>query len=81
MDLELYVENLNRQLAVAAEAGGEEARALVERLIAPLEAAIPAPMAKSISVAVGESETIRSGFVAIRTFPFAAFTETGKGDC
>ena len=31
MNLELYVENLNRQLAVAAEAGGDEARALAER--------------------------------------------------
>lgn len=40
MDLRLYVENLQRQLAVAAEAGGNEARALAERLIAPLDAAI-----------------------------------------
>src|SRR6266567_182224 len=40
MNLDLYVEDLNRQLAVAAEAGGEEARALVDRLVAPLEAAI-----------------------------------------
>jgi hypothetical protein len=38
-------------------------------------------MAKSISVAVGESETIRSGLFTIRTSPFAAFTERGKGDC
>ena len=31
MNLELYVENLHRQLVVAAGAGGEEARALAER--------------------------------------------------
>src|SRR5215204_3774424 len=48
MNLELYVENLNRQLAVAAEAGGDEARALAERLVAPLEAAIgPAAPART----------------------------------
>jgi hypothetical protein len=35
MNLELYVENINRQLALAAEAGGDEARALAERLVAP----------------------------------------------
>ena len=40
MDLEPYVENINRQLAVAAEAGGDDARALAERLVAPLDAAI-----------------------------------------
>jgi hypothetical protein len=34
MNLELYVENINRQLAIAAEAGGDEARALAERLVA-----------------------------------------------
>ena len=32
MDLTPYVENLRRDLAVAAEAGGEDARALAERL-------------------------------------------------
>src|SRR6266540_294030 len=35
-------------------------------------------MANSISVMVGESETIRSGLFAIRTSPLAAFTETGN---
>ena len=39
MDLMPYVERLQRDLAVAAAAGGEEARALAERLTAPLEAA------------------------------------------
>ena len=30
MDLSPYVENIQRQLAVAAEAGGEDARALAD---------------------------------------------------
>ena len=37
MDLTPYVENLRRELAVAADAGGEDARALAERLTAPLD--------------------------------------------
>ncbi|MEV7939313.1 hypothetical protein AB0O82_24655 [Kitasatospora sp. NPDC088264] len=36
MDLTPYVDNLRHDLLVAAEAGGEEARALAERLISPL---------------------------------------------
>jgi hypothetical protein len=39
MDLTPHVETLQRQLLLAAEAGGDEARALGERLIAPLDAA------------------------------------------
>src|ERR1700716_3478199 len=47
MDLRVYIDDIHRQLATAAEAGGEErragaeeARALAERLVAPLDAAI-----------------------------------------
>jgi hypothetical protein len=40
MNLTPYVENLRRDLAVAADAGGEEARALAERLTGPLESAV-----------------------------------------
>jgi predicted DNA binding CopG/RHH family protein len=40
MQVDQYVETIRRQLEVAAEAGGDEARALAERLVAPLEAAI-----------------------------------------
>jgi hypothetical protein len=39
MDLRQYVDHIHQQLAVAAEAGGEEARALAERLVAPLDSA------------------------------------------
>jgi hypothetical protein len=40
MRLEPYVESIRRQLQVAAEAAGSDAPVLVERLVAPLEAAI-----------------------------------------
>ena len=36
MDLRVYIEDIHRQLAAAAEAGGDEARALAERLAASL---------------------------------------------
>lgn len=35
MDLTPYVDNLRQELAVAADAGGDDARALAERLTAP----------------------------------------------
>jgi len=40
MQIDPYVESIRRQLEASAEAGGEEARALADRLTAPLEAAI-----------------------------------------
>ncbi len=39
MNLTPHIEGLQRQLLLAAEAGGDDARALGERLIAPLDAA------------------------------------------
>jgi len=67
MNLELYVENLNRQLAVAAEAGGDEARALAERLVAPLEAAIRLTLQDALAAAVEEITTeLAPGSVELR---------------
>ena len=40
MDLRPHIDNIHRQLVVAAEAGGEEARSLADRLTAPLDAAV-----------------------------------------
>lgn len=57
MNLELYVENLNRQLVVAAEAGGDEARALAERLVAPLESAIRLTLQDALAAAAEEITT------------------------
>ena len=54
MDLRPYVDILSRQLAVAAEAGGDEARVLVERLVAPLDAAIRLTLQDVLAAAVEE---------------------------
>jgi hypothetical protein len=54
MDLGVYVENLQRQLAVAADAGGEEARAVAERLAAPLDSAIRLTLQDALTVAAEE---------------------------
>ena len=67
MNLELYVENINRQLAIAAEAGGDEARALAERLVAPLEAAIRLTLQDALAAAVEEITTeLAPGSVELR---------------
>src|SRR2546422_3793560 len=54
MDIHLYVESIHRQLAVAAEAGGDEARALAERLVAPLDAAIRLALQDVLAAAAEE---------------------------
>ncbi|HYI17773.1 MAG TPA: hypothetical protein VD836_03645 [Solirubrobacteraceae bacterium] len=54
MDLTPYVENLRRELAVAAEAGGEDARALAERLTAPLDSATRLMLLEALSAAADD---------------------------
>jgi hypothetical protein len=54
MDLTSYVDTVRRELAVAAEAGGDEARALAERLTAPLEPAIRLMLLDALSAAAAE---------------------------
>lgn len=54
MNLTSYVEHLRRDLAVAADAGGEDARALAERLTAPLESAVRLMLLDALSAAVDE---------------------------
>jgi hypothetical protein len=54
MDLMPYVARLQRDLAVAAAAGGEDARALAERLAAPLESATRLVLLDALSAAAGE---------------------------
>lgn len=54
MDLGTHVEQLQRQLAEAVAAGGEEARATVERFASPLEAAIRLALQDVVAVAVDE---------------------------
>lgn len=67
MDLTPYVETLHRDLAVAAEAGGEEARRLAERLTAPLESATRLTMLNVLSAAMDEiTREIAPGSVDVR---------------
>jgi hypothetical protein len=54
MNLTGYVETLRQQLAVAAAAGGDDARALAERLTAPLDAAARLVLLDALSAAAGE---------------------------
>ena len=51
MELGRYVENIQQQLIVAAEAGGDDARALAQRLLAPLDAAIRLTLQDALAVA------------------------------
>jgi hypothetical protein len=67
MDLGLYVENLHRQLMVAAEAGGDDARALAERLVAPLDAATRLTLQDVLAAAAEEITTeLAPGSVELR---------------
>jgi hypothetical protein len=54
MDLRLYVEDIHRQFAAAAEAGGDDARALAERLAAPLDAALRLALQDALAAAAEE---------------------------
>src|SRR3954454_21842318 len=67
MDLTPYVETLRRELAVAAEAGGDEARELAERLTAPLESATRLTLLNVLSAAMGEvTRDLAPGSVDVR---------------
>jgi hypothetical protein len=67
MELSPYVENLQRQLAVAADAGGDDARAVAERLIAPLDAAIRLTLLDVLAAAAEEITTdLAPGSVQLR---------------
>ena len=67
MDLRLYVESLQRQLAVAAEAGGEEAQAVAARLAAPLDSAIRLTLQDALTLAAEEiTVELAPGAVEVR---------------
>jgi hypothetical protein len=67
MDITPYVENLRRELAVAADAGGEDARALAERLTGPLESAVRLMLLEALSAAAGEiTRELAPGSVELR---------------
>jgi hypothetical protein len=67
MDLTPYVDTLRHELAVAAEAGGEDARALAERLTAPLESAVRLALLDVLSAAADEiTRDLAPGSVDLR---------------
>ena len=67
MDLTPYVDALRRELAVAAEAGGEDARELAGRLTAPLESATRLTMLNVLSAAMDEiTRELAPGSVDVR---------------
>ena len=67
MDLTQHVDNLGREFAALAEAGGEPARELVERLTGPLESAIRMTLLDALSSATDEiSRDLAPGSVELR---------------
>src|SRR4051795_1131289 len=67
MELSPYVENLRRELAIAGEAGGEDARALADRLTAPLESAVRLTLLEALSAAADEiTRELAPGSVELR---------------
>jgi hypothetical protein len=67
MDLTPYVESLRGELTVAADAGGEDARALAERLTAPLESAVRLMLLDALSAAADEiTRELAPGSVELR---------------
>ncbi|AEW99132.1 hypothetical protein [Streptantibioticus cattleyicolor] len=67
MDLTPYVDNLRHEIAVAADSGGEEARALAERLAAPLESSARLTLLSALSAAMAEvTRDLAPGSVEVR---------------
>jgi hypothetical protein len=67
MDLTQYVTNLRGELSVAAEAGGDDARRLAERLTAPLEPAVRLMLLEALSAAADEiTREMAPGSVELR---------------
>lgn len=67
MDLSPYVEQLRRELAASAELGGDEARALADRLTGPLEASLRLALLSALSSAAEEiTSQLAPGSVDVR---------------
>jgi hypothetical protein len=67
MDLTPHVTNLGREFATLAEAGGEQSRALVERLSGSLESSIRMTLLDALSAAADEiSRDLAPGSVELR---------------
>jgi len=67
MDLTPFVDQLRRDLLTAADAGGDEARALAERLTAPLESSFRLALLSALSQAAEElTAQLAPGAVDVR---------------
>jgi HicB family len=67
MELTPYVESLRRELTTAAEVGGEDARALADRLLQALDAAVRLTLLEALSTAAEEiSAELAPGAVDVR---------------
>ena len=67
MDLTPYVHDIREDLALAAEAGGDEARALAERLTGLLESALRLALLDALSTAAAEiTRELAPGSVEVR---------------
>ncbi|WP_029431612.1 toxin-antitoxin system HicB family antitoxin [Blastococcus sp. URHD0036] len=67
MDLSPFVDQLRRDLLAAADAGGDEARALAERLTAPLESSVRLALLSALSQAAEEiTAELAPGTVDVR---------------
>ncbi|MBO0610310.1 toxin-antitoxin system HicB family antitoxin [Myceligenerans salitolerans] len=67
MDITHHVEDLQQRLAVAADASGDDARQLAQRLTAPLDAAVRLVLLDALSEAAGEiSAELAPGSVDVR---------------
>ena len=67
MDLTPYIDNLRRELAVAAESGDQDVRAVAERLTAPLESAMRLALLEALSAAADEiTRDLAPGSVDVR---------------
>jgi hypothetical protein len=67
MNLSIYVDSLRHQLSVAAEAGGDDARAIAERLTAQLESATRLILLEVLAAAADEiTRELAPGTVEVR---------------
>lgn len=67
MDLTPYVDYLRHELVAVADAGGDETRALADRLTAPLESAARLALLNALSEAMGRvSRDLAPGSVVLR---------------
>ncbi|WP_308799158.1 histidine kinase [Agromyces silvae] len=67
MDLTGYVDELQRQLSIAAEAGGEQATELAQRLTAPLDASARLMLLEALTAAAAEiTAELAPGSVDVR---------------